>query len=187
MFFGVSGKPPMSTKEIIKELNLNVGSSTILSSIYSLMLSICKLQNGITLNYRFSYEDVKNYYDKNKSAMDEYKKLIYEKYLSKELNSYAVRRNGMNIPLAILDDLVEEKRYSSFSIKKSSLKELEIILSELRNNLKPETVKVLELLINNEGYEIMSGKEKTTVYRIFNKIERQRKKDNNKRLTLNNN
>lgn len=187
MFFGVSGKPPMSTKEIIKELNLNVGSSTILSSIYSLMLSICKLQNGITLNYRFSYEDVKNYYDKNKSTMDEYKKLIYEKYLSKELNSYAVRRNGMNIPLAILDDLVEEKRYSSFSIKKSSLKELEIILSELRNNLKPETVKVLELLINNEGYEIMSGKEKTTVYRIFNKIERQRKKDNNKRLTLNNN
>lgn len=33
----------------------------------------------------------------------------------------------------------------------------------------------------------MSGKEKTIVYRIFDKIERKRKKDNDKKLTLDNN
>ena len=102
-------------------------------------------------------------------------------------NNYEINSNKESIPLIILNDLVEEKRHSPFSIKKSSLKELEIVLSELRNNLNPETVKVLQMLINNGGYKTMSGKEKTTVYRIFDKIERKRKKDNDKKLTLDNN
>ena len=181
MFFDVSSN--MNIKEIIKELNLNVEPSPILSSIYNLMLSLSKFQDGITSYYCFNYEDVKNYYDKNKNNMREDIKQMYEEYL----NNYDVNSNKESIPLIILNDLVEEKRHSPFSIKKSSLKELEIVLSELRNNLNPETVKVLQMLINNGGYKTMSGKEKTTVYRIFDKIERKRKKDNDKKLTLDNN
>ena len=102
------------------------------------------------------------------------KRNIYTKYLSSNKQN--------NIPETILLDIIKSLYSDYFDIKNSQIDEVLNILFKYKNILPLEITNSLLSIYEIPYSEIMSGKEKNHIYRIFNRIED--KKTNNKKLTL---
>ena len=113
-------------------------------------------------------------YQNNYDNMSLSKRNIYTKYLSSNKQN--------NIPETILLDIIKSLYPDYFDIKNSQIDEVLNILFKYKNILPLEITNSLLSIYEIPYSEIMSGKEKNHIYRIFNRIED--KKTNNKKLTL---
>ena len=113
-------------------------------------------------------------YQNNYDNMSVSKRNIYTKYLSSNKQN--------NIPEIILLDIIKSLYPDYFDIKNCQIDDILSILYKYKNILPSEITNSLLSIYEIPYSEIMSGKERNHIYRIFSRIED--KKTNNKKLTL---
>lgn len=184
LYFGQSQMERKTLNEIIKELHLTVGATTVKRNILSLMLSVEKLKMGIEKNETYTYEQVLDYYNKNYKNMSEAKRKTYQRYFKKMENPRFNHSKYQNPTSDIIFDLIKEHNPNYFNL---STKTKEDILKLLKNN----NIKIsksyrcqLMQLFNITEREIMNGKDINHVFRIINKLEKLKDKKHNNQKAL---
>ena len=169
--FGMDGKERRSVPEIIKKLQLNGKGSTINQVINELMLSVCKLQDGIKKERTFSFDEVSSYYNRNVSSFDKEKKRTYLKFLNQFIKNQKKILFKRRIPYEILNDLIEEKYKNSFSFTKATRKEVIHLLRIYGQNLDPNVRDELMAIYEIKERNLMKVSEKNQVYELLNILE----------------
>jgi len=167
MYFRMNGVDKKSVPEIIDILELSYVTTTVQDTIYNLMLAVCKYKDGIRKNSIYSYEDVFNYYEKNKDSLPPYKKEIFEGYLN---GGKSRRINQLNeLSGAILYELLKDENKLQFDLS-CSKKEVINIIKKYGKMLPVSTKEALMDKFSIREREFLSGKEINHVYRILDNL-----------------
>lgn len=183
LFVGNTELNRISAPEIIEVLNLDIDAQTVIRIVYNLMISACKLKNGITKENSFSIEEVKEYYEKNKNNMSEHHKKFYLRYFR---NLKTRRRTFM--PKEIVFDLMEEQIPNLFRVKTATKEFVGGVLKTHYNEIGSKTREALMELFDIQEREFMNGKEKLHAYHALHLIDRRIKmRDEENKRSENNN
>lgn len=179
MYFRMDGVDKKSVPEIINILGLSYVTTTVHDTIYNLMLAVCKYKDGIRKNSMYSYEDVFNYYEKNKDNLSFYKKEIFEGYLNGGKSRSVNQLN--EISGAILYELLKDENKLQFDLS-CSKKEIINIIKKYGKMIPTSTKEGLMNKFSIRDRELLSGKEINHVYRILDSLSKEYLKEDEVRL-----
>jgi len=183
LFFGENNIKRLPATEIVKELDNEYTTSTILKLIKDLMLSFCELQDGIeTLNY-FTIEEIEEYYNKNFKNMNITNQKMYENFLEKRKNSKRQSSSRSTINYSIVFDMLKDKYPDSFSLEKTNKEEV-IRLIRKFNNMNGNVRNFLLYKFEIRERDLMKGKEIGAVYKLLSKLDKKRQLDKEEPLVL---
>ena len=174
LYFGNSCLTRMSLPKISQELNIEYSESTLIKLIDEVLLSVCKYKDGITKKFDFSYEEVLEYYERNKDNLG---------WRTREYDSFFRRfgnRNRLNGKLyfvnnSIIYDLILDKFDNPFRLKDCSRDDA-IELLRRYNKVILNSVRLEIMAIYDIGERhYMSGKEINHVYRILHNMQIKKK------------
>lgn len=172
--FGMSGEERLEVPEIIEKLNLNFDPSTLNKTIVTLMISCCKLKDGIKkINY-FSYEDICEYYINNSNSMNSSHKAYYENYF-KRANRKEVNGTSGKISYFILTDLIIAHYPDAFVLANATREEVFNILNKYGKQISKRVRKSLMRYFDIQERELMNGKDINHVFRLLNVLDMKRK------------
>ena len=169
--FGMNGERRKHSKEIIEILQLNVAESVVNRVINKLMISICKRKDGIKREKHVELDEIIHYYSKHKDELSNYRKLIYERCIKNRMENIRYDKNNAEISF----DIIKENNPDYFCLETATH---ETVLKLIRKHGReiPRTVRCeLIAIFGLSERDIMNGKEKNHVYRILNKLEKERK------------
>ena len=172
--FAESNVTRWSGPKIIEYLNLKMDESTIIRMINILMLSVCKLKDGIKKS-EFSYDEINDFYEKNKDTMTLAHQKIYKAYFEsrrRSINNYFSKVNNI-----ITFDILKSQYHDCFNLEKMKKEEAITILKKYRKQLKKSTFEGISNLFDIEERDFMSGRELNHVYRLLNKLDKNRDYD----------
>lgn len=180
--FGMNGEEKLAATEIVKKLNLDVDVSTINRIIANLMLSFCKLSDGITKIRSFSYDEIYNYYSNN--DVPNYRKDNYENYFRRAREKKTVNGLKEKISNNIIADLIIATYPDAFTIDNATEGEVKQILKEHGRLISKRVRRGLMGKFGIREREYMSGKDINHVFRLLHTLDEQsRKLDSNKILS----
>lgn len=164
----------MSMPDIINTLNLNCSRQIVDTTINRLMIAVLKRKEGIKKINTYSYDDIKEYYDKYAEFMDDKRKDVYDKYFKyaeklQEENSLSMI-DTPSINLEIILDLIKDKKEDAFEIGKASREEVINIIRTYKHLLTKTAIKTLIHKYGIEQRELMSGSEQMKVLRFLSTI-----------------
>ncbi len=171
LLFGETSLERMNISDIIKKLDLNMERDFLTMMIYEFMVSMCKFQEGITKENTFSNEDVVEYYRKHSSEMSLFRLKVYSKYF-KRVQHNKTTSVSSHISQKITYDLMREKIPNLFTIATSSRSEVLELLKKYSKSLNKSTKRFLMSIFHITEREFMSGKEKSSVYKILYILDR---------------
>ncbi|HAB66141.1 MAG TPA: hypothetical protein DCE23_02115 [Firmicutes bacterium] len=172
LYFGISEMRRLSIPEIKERLNLPQQTTAINNSIYQLMVSVCKLREGIKKTNEFTLEEIISYYERHKDEMDCIHKVYYERFFKRINNTQEINGKKSKIPTMITYDLLKEREANLFHLSTASKEEIKSILNNPNYILDSKTKHTLSDIVNPYGN--LDGRDINHVYRIINSlIERQ--------------
>lgn len=174
LFFAECNVTRNSVPKIIELLNLKIDESTIIRMINILMLSVCKLKDGIKKS-EFSYDEINEFYLTHKDSMTLAHQNIYKAYFESKtryINNYFSKVNNI-----ITFDILKSKHNDCFNLEKMTKEEAVTILKKYRKQLKKSTCEGISILFDIKERDFMSGRELNHVYRLLNKLEKTRDKN----------
>lgn len=171
LFFAESNVTRSSGPKIIELLDLKIDESTIIRMINILMLSVCKLKDGIEKS-EFSYDEISEFYLTHKDTMTLAHQNIYKAYFeskSRYINSRYSKVNNI-----ITFDILRYEHNDCFNLEKMTKEEAITILKKYRKQLKKSTCYGMMILFDINERDFMSGRELNHLYRLLNKLENSR-------------
>jgi len=169
-YFAEESFVKMSASDIIKKFNLNVKQNAVINLLNYLILSAYKYHDGIRKDKTFSYEEIKDYYDKQQEQMSETHKIFYKKYfarLNKTTSSITELVNHV-----ILYDLIKEKFPDYFTLKSTFKEEVLRILRKYQRKMCRRTKESLMRLYNIKESDLMNGNDYNHLYRLLNQLDK---------------
>ena len=170
--FGMNGEERKGAPEIIKELNLDLKVSAINRVISSLMLSVCKLKDGILKEHTFSLEDVYAYYLRNHMNMTYQHKLYYLRYFNRVTNNRNINGISQKLSYNIINDLIKDIYPDAFDFSTASYDEVLGLIKKYGKDLKKSTRDELMALYGIRERDFMSGKETNHVFKLLDTLNR---------------
>ena len=174
MFYGNSSMYRYSLPKITEELRLEYSESTLIKLIDEVLLSVCKYRDGIRKKFDFSYEEVCEYYERNKDTLG-WRQREYDSFFRRFGNRNKLNGKFYFVNNSIVYDLIQDK-YPDYFRLSSCTKEEAIELLKRYNHIMLNSVR-LELMAIYEISErhYMSGKEINHVYRILHNMDMKKK------------
>ncbi len=184
--FGMNGKERMGAPEIIKTLGLDYDPSTINSMNSILMLSVCKLKDGITKQKTFGYDEIRSYYESNFDNIPQYYRSYYDKYFRNVQNRRII--NGEKAPVSyfIIADLILATYPNAFKVSTATRDEVIDIIRKYGKDLKKRIKKALMSRFDIREREFMNGKDINHVFKMLYTLDTKRKEADFKTLSLKN-
>ncbi len=171
LFFGMSEELRLSIPQIIERLNLEYKQTSVNRAANTLMLSVCKYRDGLRKNNTFTYEQIREYYDKYANSMTESHKYFYTRYFRKLKKVKKVNGTSTDISYVIIDDLLREYNKNYITLDKI---DREMALDILRKypNLPYSTRRDLMYMYGFSEREFMSGKDINHLYRLLHNLDK---------------
>ncbi len=182
--FGMNGEERKGAPEIIKELNLDLQVSAINRVISNLMLSVCKLKDGILKEQTFSLEDVYSYYLKNHMKMSYLHRQYYLRYFNRITNSRNINGLSEKLSYNIINDLIKDIYPDAFDFSTANYDEVLGLIKKYGKDLKKSTRDELMALYGIRERDFMSGKETNHVFKLLDTLDRKLLSLDNQELLL---
>lgn len=182
--FGMSGEEKMGALEVIKKLDLSYDESTINNINNTLMLSVCKLKDGISKQKTFSYDEIRSYYEKYE--IFQYCNKYYEQYFKNVKNRRIV--NGEKAPVSyyIIADLISANYPDAFKVERATRDEVMNIIKKYGKQLKRNVRFSLMSRFNISEREFMNGRDINHIFKMLYTLDTKRKELNSESLVLKN-
>ena len=184
LVFGMDGNERMSIPVVKDKLNLDFDTTTVSNAVNNLMVSVCKLRDGIIKNKTFKFDEIYSCYKNNCDNMSYYLKSQYQKYFEKVQNSVGINKNKERIPNIIIGDLIKYYYSDAFILSKATKEEVFNILQKYGKQLNNYTRDALMYLFKISEKELMKGKDINHIFRILFTLDNKRKELNPQNLTL---
>ena len=184
LVFGMNGEERKSVPTIIEELHLDLKTTTVNRVVWELMLSVCKLKDGVTKEQIFSLEEVYSYYLKKHKEMPYYHKVYYLRYFKRMTDNRNINGTKEKLSYYIINDLIEDIYPDAFSFKKATREEVIAILKKHYHELKKRTRNELMAIYEIREREFMSGREINHIFKLLDTLESKRKELNDYSLKL---
>lgn len=172
--FGMDGKERSSVPAIIKKLQLPYGPSAVNKSIYLLMLSVCKLKDGIKKDKTFSLEQIYSYYKNHENEIPLYRKKIYQRYFQR-----MKRKKNINyiakVPNDIIYDLMIATNPNAFRLDTATKEEVLELIYKYGKKLSKKTRTILIRKFGIQERKFMNGKEINHVFKMLYALDERRK------------
>ncbi len=181
LYFGMDNIMCKSIPQIKKELNIKYETTTIDKIINYYMLSFSKLQSGIEKKEEFSYEEIKKFYINYQSEMKAFVKISFINYLKRIENNNYYFLKKTNINYVVLFEMLKKYNSNLFDVQKITSQNVKIILKKYNKIINKKVRNDLMYLFNISERELMNGKEINHLYRILNKLDIQKQKDQSKK------
>ncbi|HAB65872.1 MAG TPA: hypothetical protein DCE23_00750 [Firmicutes bacterium] len=182
--FGMGVKERMGAPEVVKYLGLDYDPSTINSINSSLMLSVCKLRDGITKQKTFSYDEIRSYYDNNFATIPQYCRNYYDKYFSNVENRRIIKGERAPVSYFIIADLIAATYPNAFKVDTATRDEVIGIIKKYGKDLKKRIKIALMGRFDIREREFMSGKDINHVFKMLYTLDTKRKELDVKSLEL---
>lgn len=163
----VMEKLPMT--EIVRRLNLDISTDVAINLLIDFMISIGKYRLGIKRGTTFSYEQIKDYYDRNKDKMDSLRLKSYKVYFNRYEKS--VDRRSTFVNDTIRYDLLKEKEDNYFKINKATRKDVLNILRDKKHRINSRVKKSLMQMFEITERELLTGQEINHVIRMLHLLD----------------
>lgn len=174
MYYGNSSMYRYSLPKIIEEMNLEFSESTLIKLIDEVLLSVCKYRDGIKKKFDFSYEEICEYYERNKGNLG-WRQREYDSFFRRFGNRNKLNGKFYFVNNSIIYDLIIDRYPDCFTLNNCTREDVVILLKKY-NHIMLNSVR-LELMaiygISERCY--MSGKEINHVYRILQNMENKKK------------
>ncbi len=180
--FGMDGDERKSVPAIIKELNLDLKTSAINRVISNLMLSVCKLRDGIVKETTFSFEDIYAYYLRNHQNMSYQHKLYYLRYFNKITSSRNINGLKEDLSYYIINDLIKDIYPNAFDFSTATREDVIALLKKYGQDLKKSTKNELMAIYDISEREFLTGKELNHLYKLLDTLDTQLKLSPQERL-----
>ncbi len=171
--------------EIVTKLGLNCKSSVLSKMVYDLMLSVCKYKDGYRKTISFSYEEIKDYYERHERAMDNCQKQLYARYFKRVKGL-----NGLNVNIEpsyqIINDLIQERFTNASRLETATKSEVYALLKKHYHELTLKEKNSLMILFGISERDFMNGKDLKHVYKLLNTLDIKRSRLMDLPRTLNN-
>ncbi len=171
MAFGMNGEERKSVPVIIKELNLDLKVSAINRVISNLMLSVCKLRDGILREQTFSFEQIYDYYLRNYQKMSYQHRVYYLRYFNKLANSRNINGLRENLSYYIINDLIEDIYPKAFDFETATRDDVLALLKKYGKELRKSTKNELMALYDIKEREFLTGKEINHLCKILDNLD----------------
>lgn len=182
--FGMDGKEKMSIPAIIEKLQLDFGATTISKTISSLMLSVCKLKDGIKKDKTFSFEQVYSYFMNNYMDIPFYRKKIYQKYFNEVKSRKNINGPGYRLPNDIIYDLIKENYTNTFELKNTSREEVLELINKYGKKINKKVRVELMGRLDIRERDYMSGKDMNHIFKMLYTLDTRRKELDLHKLVL---
>lgn len=173
--FGMSGEERMVAPEIIKRLQLNAKKSTVNNVINRIMLSVCKLKDGIKNNKTFSFQQVYSYFMNHCDKIPPYRKKIYKKYFKKVKREKNIAGRKSEIPSDIIYDIIKDTYPNAFTLATATKEEVEALINKYGKELHKRIRKELMRRFHISERNYMSGKDINHVFKLLYTLDERRK------------
>ena len=170
LVFGMNGERKSITS-VKEELDLDYVPSAIGNMIYNLMLSVCKLKDGITKNKSFTIDEIKEYYEKYYDKMTDYYKKNYNRYLNAVEKSRSISGVKVQQPYSIMADLIMDKYDDAFSLKNATKQQILSLLKKYNKKLTNRIKTNMMHRFDIRKRELMNGKDINHVFKILNTLD----------------
>lgn len=182
--FGMNGKEKMGAPEVIKVLGLDYDPSTINSINSSLMLSVCKLRDGITKQKTFSYDEIRSYYERNFDYISQSSRKYYDQYFRNVQNRRIIKGERAPVSYFIIADLISENYPNAFKVNSATRDEVIGIIRKYGKDLKKRIKAALMSRFDINEREFMNGKDINHVFKMLYTLDTKRKEAGFKTLSL---
>lgn len=182
--FGMNGKEKMGAPEVIKTLELDYDPSTINSINASLMLSVCKLKDGITKQKNFSYDEIRSYYERYFNNIPQYYRRYYDQYFRNIQNRRIIKGDRAPVSYFITADLIAATYPNAFKINTATRDEVIDIIKKYRKDLKKRVRIDLMNRFDISEREFMNGKDINHIFKMLYTLDVKRKELDSKTLVL---
>lgn len=172
LFFAMDGIQRCSALEIIKRLNLDNKTTSVNNCVNNLLLSVCKLRDGMFKEQVFTYDEIKDYYDRNKDKMKSVHRVYYDRYFARMKNN-ELNGSQSKVSSYITYDLLKERCNDLFKLEDA---DRSFVINILRDRLFPlssETRKALMFYFNIRKRDLMKGKDINHLYRLVHSLFKQ--------------
>lgn len=170
LFFGMDGQTKLSISEIKERLNLDMTSSAIQNMLYELMISVYKLQDGITKERTFTISQICSYYITNYQHLTPSQKQYFLKCIDHFETAPSINCQASNVPALIISDLIKDIYPKSFSFNDYTARNIIQLIKKYQDDLNDTTIQALMFKYNIQGKEFMTDKEITQFLEIFERI-----------------
>ena len=174
--FGMDGEERMSVPTIMEKLQLDFGSTTINKIINSLMLSVCKLKDGIKRENTFSFEIVYSYFTSNYIDIPIYRRKIYQKYFNRVKSQKNINGLGFKLSNDIIYDLIKANYSNAFELEKTTREEVLKLINKFGKELNRRIKSELMGRFDIKERDYMNGKDINHIFKMLHTLDTRRKK-----------
>lgn len=167
LIFGGEVMKRLYITDVVKMLNLDMTHSTANSFLTDFMISIGKYREGVRLDKTFSYEEIKDYYEKHRLGGIKLKS--YLTYFNK--HERKGDRSGEFIPDTIKYDLIKERETNLFKLYNATRDEVISILCNKDYKLDKRVRESLMQVYSMPERIFMSGQEQSRVLRTLHLLD----------------
>lgn len=183
LVFGMNGERT-SVPLIIEKLNLDFRTTAISRTLYNLMVSVCKLKDGITKDKTFTFEQVYTYYLNHYNSIPDYRKKIYQKYFKTVKNNNSISGFKGKLSYYIITDLIIDMYPDAFVLGRTTKEEVVDILNKYKNELNRRVKSELMRRYGISERRFMNGKDLNHIFKILYTLDTRRKELEVKSLVL---
>ena len=174
LFYGNSCMLRMSLPKISQELNIEYSESTLIKLIDEVLLSVCKYKDGIRKKFDFSYDEVLEYYERNKDNLG-WRVREYESFFRRFGNRNKLNGKFYFVNNSIIYDLIVDKFDDYFRLKDTDRDgAIELLRQYHKVILNSVRLEIMAIYGIGERH-YMRGKEINHVYRILHNMEIKKK------------
>lgn len=184
--FGMNGEERMSIPAIIEKLQLDFGSSAINKTINSLMLSVCKLKDGIKRDKTFSFEQVYSYFTNNYTSIPFYRRKIYQKYFNRVKNQKNINGLGFKLSNDIIYDLIKDNYSNTFELENATREEVLELIDKFGKELSRRSRTELMEKFDIRERDYMNGKDINHIFKMLYTLHTRMKELDSQTLMLKN-
>ena len=184
LVFGMNGEERINTPLVIEKLGLDYGETTIHQTIINLMLSVCRLKDGIKRDKTFSFEQVYSYYINNCENMSLHHRKLYQTYFKKVKNQKNINNLGFSLSNKIIYDLIEANYSDIFKLKNASREEVLELIKKFGKELSRGVRTELMGRFGIREREFMNGRDINHVFKMLHFLDVRRKELDSQFLKL---
>ena len=170
--YGIIDNKHHDYQEINALLKTNYSEDEIKTIINELMLSICKLKNGLTKENTFTYEEVTTYYKAHLGQMSFAQIELYRSYFDKIKRSLKNPMVDTLVPPAIINDLITALYPDAFTLSTATKDDIIKIIEQYNSQIDISTIEQLTYLFDIKGKDIMTETEKESLSLILLHFEK---------------
>lgn len=182
--FGMDGEERMSISTIMEKLQLDFGATAINKTINSLMLSVCKLKDGIKIDKTFYFEQVYSYFVNNYIDIPIYRRKIYQKYFDRVKSQKNINGLGFKLSNEIIYDLIKANYTNTFELENATKEEVLELINKHGKELNRRVRSELMGRFDIRERDYMNSKDINHIFKMLNALDEKKRELSSQNLVL---